>query len=105
FMRRIQYRLLGTATAAPNDYIELGTSSEALGDLGYMDMLTKFFVNDNRSVSSRGRTAGGKAIDWRLKGHAEEPFWRWVTTWARAIRKPSDLGFDDGGHILPDLIQ
>ena len=75
FMRRIQYRLLGTATAAPNDYIELGTSSEALGALGYMDMLTRFFVNDNRSVSSRGRTAGGKSIDWRLKGHAGEPFW------------------------------
>jgi hypothetical protein len=55
FMRRIQYRLLGTATAAPNDYIELGTSSEALGEFGYMDMLTRFFVNDNRSVSSRGR--------------------------------------------------
>ena len=64
FMRRIQYRLLDTATAAPNDYTELGTSSEALGGLGYMDMLTRFFVNDNRSVSSRGRSAGGAAIEW-----------------------------------------
>lgn len=105
FMRRIQYRLLGTATAAPNDYIELGTSSEALGHLGYMDMLTRFFVNDARSVSSRGRTAGGKAIDWRLKGHAEEPFWRWVASWARAIRKPSDFGFSDANHVLPELIE
>ena len=105
FMRRIQYRLLGTATAAPNDYIELGTSSEALGDLGYMDMLTKFFVNDSRSVSSRGRTAGGKSVDWRLKGHAAEPFWRWVSSWARAIRRPSDYGFEDGDHVLPKLVE
>lgn len=104
FMRNIDYRLLGTATAAPNDYIELGTSSEALGVLGHMDMLTRFFTNKMRSVSSRGRTAGDK-IDWRLKGHAEEPFWRWVASWARAIRKPSDLGYDDGGHHLPALVE
>lgn len=104
FMRRIQYRLLGTATAAPNDYIELGTSSEALGYLGYMDMLTRFFVNDNRSVSSRGRDMGGKAIEWRLKGHAAEPFWRWVSSWARAIRKPSDYGYSDAHHHLPELV-
>ena len=103
FMRRIQYRLLGTATAAPNDYIELGTSSEALGYMGYMDMLSKFFINDNRSVSSRGRDMGGKALDWRLKGHAAEPFWRWVSTWARAMRKPSDYGYSDSRHNLPQL--
>jgi hypothetical protein len=104
FMRRVQYRLLGTATAAPNDYIELGTSSEALGYLGYMDMLTRFFVNDNRSVSSRGRDMGGNAIEWRLKGHAGEPFWRWVSSWARAIRRPSDYGYSDDHHHLPELI-
>lgn len=105
FMRRVQFRLLGTATAAPNDYIELGTSSEALGELGYMDMLTRFFVNDNRSVSSRGRTTSGKSVDWRLKGHAAGPFWQWVSTWARAIRRPSDYGFSDRGHVLPELIE
>jgi hypothetical protein len=105
FMRRVQYRLLGTATAAPNDYIELGTSSEALGELGYMDMLSRFFINDARSVASRGRTAGGQAIEWRLKGHAEAPFWRWVSTWARAMRRPSDYGYDDGRSILPELIE
>lgn len=105
FMRRIQYRLLGTATAAPNDYIELGTSSEALGELGYVDMLGRFFVNDNRSVSSRGRPAAGKAVDWRLKGHAAEPFWRWVSSWARAMRKPSDYGYDNGRLTLPDLVE
>lgn len=104
FMRRIQYRLLGTATAAPNDYIELGTSSEALGHLGHLDMLSRFFTNTNRTASSNGRTAGGAALDWRLKGHAEEPFWRWVSSWARAIRKPSDYGYSDDGHHLPDLI-
>lgn len=111
FMRRIQYRLLGTATAAPNDYPELGTSSEALGALGYMDMLGRFFINDNRSVSSRGRSAEGRfgdnggAVAWRLKGHAEEPFWRWVSSWARALRKPSDYGFSDEHHHLPPLVQ
>jgi hypothetical protein len=104
FMRRIQYRLLGTATAAPNDYIELGTSSEALGYLGYMDMLTRFFVNDNRSVASRGKGLDGKAIEWRLKGHAGQPFWRWVSSWARAIRKPSDYGYSDDLHHLPELV-
>ena len=103
FMRRIQFRLLGTATAAPNDYIELGTSSEALGYLGYVDMLGRFFVNDNRSVSSRGKGMNGKALEWRLKGHAGEPFWRWVSSWARAIRKPSDYGFSDDRHHLPPL--
>jgi hypothetical protein len=96
---------LGTATAAPNDYPELGTSSEALGGLGHMDMLSRFFINDARSVSSRGRDAGGKAIEWRLKGHAEGPFWKWVASWARAIRRPSDFGFDNGPFILPKLIE
>lgn len=109
FMRMVPYRLLATATAAPNDYTELGTSSEALGGLGYMDMLGRFFINKDRSVSSRGRSMSAKsdggAVKWRLKGHAEEPFWRWVASWARAIRKPSDYGFDDGRFILPELIE
>lgn len=115
FMRRIQYRLLATATAAPNDYTELGTSSEALGGLGYMDMLTRFFTNKDRKQSSRGgrvmrwelsdRVGLDQPGSWRLKGHAEQPFWRWVSSWARAIRKPSDYGFDDGGFVLPELVQ
>jgi hypothetical protein len=100
FMRRLPYRLLGTATAAPNDWIELGTSSEALGGLGYMDMLTRFFTKDNRAVSSRGN----ERDKYRLKGHASEPFWSWVASWARATRKPSDLGFDDGAFTLPALV-
>lgn len=103
FMRRLPYRLLGTATAAPNDWIELGTSSEALGGLGHMDMLTRFFTNKLRTTSSRGRGLGGEAVVWRLKGHAEEPFWRWVSSWARAMRKPSDYGYADDRFHLPAL--
>ena len=103
FMRQMKYRLLATATAAPNDYIELGTSSEALGYLGHMDMLNKFFKNDlNNSATGRIR---GEVIKFRLKGHAELPFWQWVCSWARAVRKPSDLGFSDRDFILPDLIE
>ncbi len=103
FMRKIPYRLLATATAAPNDYIELGTSSEALGYLGHMDMLNRFFKNDlNNSAQGRMR---GEVIKWRLKGHAELPFWRWVCSWARAMRKPSDLGFDDARFVLPPLFE
>ncbi len=101
FMRHVPYRLLQTATAAPNDYIELGTSSEALGYLGHMDMLNRFFKNDlNNSAQGRMR---GEVIKWRLKGHAELPFWQWVCSWARAMRKPSDLGFDDAAFVLPPL--
>lgn len=105
FMRRIQYRLLGTATAAPNDYTELGTSSEALGHLGHMDMLGRFFTNKNRTTTSRAKfAAADRSVEFRLKGHAEGPFWQWVSSWARAIRRPSDYGFSDAGHILPPLI-
>lgn len=103
FMRKMPYRLLCTATAAPNDYIELGTSSEALGYLGYMDMLGKFFTNKQRSAGT-GRFHG-QAAEWRFKGHAEDPFWRWVSSWARALRRPSDYGYDDDGFALPPLIR
>lgn len=103
FMRKLPYRLLATATAAPNDYIELGTSSEALGELGYMDMLNRFFKNDQNN-SATGRIHG-EVIKWRFKGHAETPFWRWVTSWARAVRQPSDIGFSDDAFVLPELIE
>ena len=101
FMRKMSYRLLATATAAPNDFIELGTSSEALGYLGYMDMLARFFKNDQNNCATRRHY--GEAPKWRLKGHAEIPFWQWVCSWARACRKPSDLGFPDKDFILPPL--
>jgi hypothetical protein len=110
FMRKLPYRLLCTATAAPNDYIELGTSSEALGELGHMDMLARFFKNDQntsspRTILQRGSNFSARydRAKWRFKGHAEDAFWRWVASWARAIRRPSDLGFDDDGFILPPL--
>lgn len=107
FMRKIPYRLLCTATAAPNDYIELGTSSEAIGELGYMDMLGKFFKNDQGNADTRSNWAQGgqHAAKWRFKGHAETAFWRWVSSWARAIRRPSDYGYDDDRFVLPRLIE
>lgn len=106
-MRQMPYRLLCTATAAPNDYIEFGTSSEALGGLGYMDMLGMFFKNDQNSLNpvtrSRYHTMNQAGKMWRFKPHAERPFWRWICSWARALRKPSDLGFDDRRFLLPEL--
>jgi hypothetical protein len=104
FARSIPYRLLGTATAAPNSTVELGTSSEALGYLGYQDMISRFFTNKERTGTSRGgrwRPSAGE--EWRFRGHAEASFWRWVSSWARACRRPSDLGFDDAGFALPPL--
>lgn len=103
FMRHIQYRLLCTATAAPNDWEELGTSSEALGYLGYVDMLRKFFTNKNNTVATR--RFRNQREKWRLRAHAESDFWCWVTSWARAVRRPSDIGYDDNGFILPKLIE
>lgn len=129
FMAKIPYRLLLTATAAPNDYIELGTASEALGELGYTDMLSRFFKQGDKAKYRQdevrltshfaeplnGNNGAGNHFaklafrvaqqlgQWRLKPHAEIPFWRWVASWARACRKPSDLGFADGPFILPPL--
>ena len=104
FFRHVRYRLLATATPAPNDFIELGTSSEALGELGHMDMLARFFKNEDKTIFLHGTKYGDMTQkNWRFKPHAEEPFWRWVCSWLRACRKPSDLGFDDAGFILPEL--
>ena len=106
FMRKLPYRLLCTATAAPNDYIELGTSSEALGEMGFMDMLGRFFKNDNSTSDiKRSSHHGGLMPKWRFKRHAEILFWRWVSSWAMALRSPSDLGYNDDRFILPDLIE
>lgn len=103
FMRTIPYRLLATATPAPNDYIELGTSSEALGVMGQVDMLNRFFKNDQNTSDLKGSRGDGPG--WRFKGHAEIPFMKWVCGWARACRKPSDLGFSDDQFVLPQLIE
>lgn len=101
FMSRQPYRLLATATAAPNDFIELGTSSEALGHLGFMDMVNKFFKKQEATISRKDEHRSGV---YRFRGHAERDFWRWVCSWARAVRKPSDLGFSDGVMSLPPLV-
>lgn len=102
FMRKMPYRLLATATPSPNDFIELGTSSEALGYLGHADMMTMFFKKvDGAQRMSRSQENRGE--NWRFRGHAEKQFWRWVTSWARAVRRPSDLGFENNGYILPPL--
>lgn len=101
FIKKIKYRFLTTATPSPNDFIELGTSSEALGYMGYMDMLGKFFKNNQNSVDSNNRNIGEK---FYLKPHAEEAFFQWVNTWSIMVKKPSDLGYADDRYILPELI-
>jgi superfamily II DNA or RNA helicase len=86
------YRLACTATPAPNDYMELGNHAEFVGSMSRVEMLSMFFVHD-----------GGETQKWRLKGHAERDFWKWLASWAVMIRKPSDLGYEDGEFILPKL--
>ena len=106
FLRKVKYRFLFTATPSPNDYIELGTSSEALGYLGYTDMLTKFFKNNNNNTVKIGRIAQAReGVEWYLKSHAEKDFWRWIASWSISMRKPSDLGYSDELHHLPELIE
>jgi hypothetical protein len=101
FIKKIPYRFLSTATPSPNDFIELGTSSEALGYMGYMDMLGKFFKNNQNSVDSTNRNIGEK---FYLKPHAEKNFFAWVNQWSIMAKMPSDLGFSDKKYILPELI-
>lgn len=101
FIKRVKYRFLSTATPSPNDFIELGNSSEALGYMGYMDMLGKFFKSNQNSVDSTNRNIGEK---FYLKPHAERDFFAWVNQWAMMVKKPSDLGFSDERYILPELI-
>lgn len=100
FIKKIPYRFLSTATPSPNDFIELGTSSEALGYMGYMDMLGKFFKNNQNSVDSTNRNIGEK---FYLKPHAEKDFFAWVNQWSIMAKMPSDLGFSDERYKLPEL--
>jgi hypothetical protein len=97
-MRKVKYRAMYTATPSPNDYTELGTSAEALGDMAYMDMLQTFFKSNDDTLHP-----AHIGQQWRFKGHAEPHFWRWVASWARAIRRPSDMGYPDDGWSLPQL--
>lgn len=88
----IPFRLAATATPAPNDFMELGNHAEFLGIMKYTDMLATFFTHD-----------GGDTQKWRLKGHAENEFWKWMASWAVMLRKPSDLGYPNEGYDLPPL--
>lgn len=88
----LPFRMAATATPAPNDFMELGNHAEFLGVMSYTDMLATFFTHD-----------GGDTQKWRLKGHAENEFWKWMASWAVMLRKPSDLGYSDEGYILPPL--
>lgn len=101
FVKKMPYRFLSTATPSPNDFIELGTSSEALGYMGYMDMLGKFFKNNQNSVDSTNRNIGEK---FYLKPHAEKDFFAWVNQWSIMAKMPSDLGFSNERYNLPELI-
>lgn len=89
---QIPFRLAATATPAPNDFMELGNHAEFLGVMKYTDMLATFFIHD-----------GGETQKWRLKGHAENDFWKWMASWSVMLRKPSDLGYPNDGYDLPPL--
>ena len=91
--RQTPFRLACTATPSPNDMMELGNHAEFLGVMSRTEMLATFFVHD-----------GGDTSQWRLKGHAERDFWRWLCSWAVSVRKPSDLGHSDDGFVLPELV-
>ena len=108
--QQVPYRLCCTATPAPNDHIELGNHAEFLGICTRAEMLAMFFINankqhtyyiDGKAYERKGSNAGG--TEWRLKHHAESPFFKWLASWAIALTKPSDLGYDDDGFILPEL--
>jgi superfamily II DNA or RNA helicase len=89
---RTRYKLACTATPAPNDHMELGNHAEFVGVMKSSEMLAKYFINDPAHVGH-----------YRLKYHAETPFWRWLASWAVMIQKPSDLGYPDEGFALPPL--
>jgi len=90
--QRTRFRLACTATPAPNDVMELANHAEFLGVSSRTEMLATYFVHD-----------GGETQKWRLKGHAEEPFWEWLASWAVMFRSPSDLGYSDEDYVLPEL--
>lgn len=86
------YKLCCTATPSPNDHMELGQHSEFLGGMSYLEMLAMYFVHD-----------GGETSKWRLRKHAKDAFWKYVSSWSMAIDNPSSLGFDSDGYNLPEI--
>jgi len=89
-----RFRMAATATPAPNDHMELGTHAEYLGVMSSREMLSRWFINDASTASQ----------SWRLKKHARESFWDWMSSWARMAGTPADLGFSDRGYVLPELV-
>jgi hypothetical protein len=100
FVKKIPFRFLSTATPAPNDYIEFGTSSEALGYLPYMEMLQRFFANNENNIRPQDI-----ASKWYLKPHAKNDFFSWVNQWSLSVKNPNDLGFNGDKYILPNLTE
>lgn len=90
--KRTPYKLCCTATPSPNDHMELGQHSEFLGGMSYLEMLAMFFVHD-----------GGETSKWRLRKHAKDAFWKYVSSWSMAIDNPSSLGFISDGYNLPNI--
>lgn len=89
---QIPFRLCFTATPAPNDFMEIGNHAEFLGVMTKSEMLSTFFVHD-----------GGETQKWRLKGHAEADFWRWMASWCIAVMNPRDLGYNGDAYDLPEM--
>jgi DNA modification methylase/superfamily II DNA or RNA helicase len=92
FAKNIKYRLACTATPAPNDLIELCNHAEFLNVASGKEIIALFFKQD-----------GNTTHQYRLKGHAHKAFYQWLAEWSVAIRKPSDIGYDDGSFKLPEL--
>jgi DNA modification methylase len=113
YFKSVKFRLCCTATPAPNDYTELGNHAEFLGICLTAEMLSTYFVNANKTSEIATGNGNGDIIrikhsnkhgtEWRLRYHAQNDYFRWLSSWAMAIRKPSDLNYDDNGYILPEL--
>jgi hypothetical protein len=104
FFSKLPYRLLCTATPSPNDFIELGTQSECLGIMSQSEMLGYFFRQTENMRHTLFREGDfWNRTKWTFKPHSEQPFWRWVASWARAVCSPADLGFDGARFVLPPL--
>jgi DNA modification methylase len=92
YFKKVPYRFVATATPTPNDYIEILNYADYLGVIDRDHALTRFFQRDS--------THAGKLTLYENK---KDEFWKWVSTWAVFINKPSDLGFDDTGYNLPKM--
>lgn len=92
--RKTPYKLAATATPAPNDHMEIGQHSDFLDVMEGPEMLSRWFIADQKQMGA-----------YRLKGHGKDSFWQWVASWSRCATLPSDLGGNDDGYVLPDVIR